>query len=93
MSHLPRGGTIDFWVYAADKSYLPSLATQPVNPAMGFVASLGLSEGWLQNHSMCDRSRLSDVPQAVGTASGSHPLLGFFGNRLLEMRLRQPGSV
>jgi hypothetical protein len=34
----------------------------------------------------CDRSLSGGVPRIAGTASGSHPLLGFCGDGQIEMR-------
>jgi len=59
---------------------------------MGFGSSLGrLEDGDVSCITeMCDRSRLSDVPQTAGTATGSYPLMGFTGDGSKEMRSQEP---
>jgi len=43
--------------------------------------------------SSCERSQISAVPLAAGTASGSHPLMGFFDERQMEVRSNDTDTI
>jgi len=72
--------------FTAGKPNQLGLATLLVNPAMGFDSSLGRSDTVSLFTAMCNRSPSSGVPRIAGTASGSHPLMGFYGNGQMEVR-------